>query len=112
AEARDVARHLALQFIDCVDRGLRPADVSDTPTRHREALAVTIERQRLLDERRMQRRKADELQPAIDELLVNLIRKNHEIRMLYDNLRQRFELRRLIRMPAAVAWRAQHQHTA
>jgi hypothetical protein len=44
-EAGDVAGHLALQLVDRIDHMLGPADVTDAPAGHGEALAVAVERQ-------------------------------------------------------------------
>src|SRR6187551_1310427 len=73
AEAGDVAGHLALELVHRVNDKLRSTDVSDAPAGHREAFRVTVERQRSLDERRMQCREADELIAVVHELLVDLV---------------------------------------
>src|SRR5262249_32676012 len=61
SEAGDVAGHLALKLVDRIDDVLRPADVTNSPAGHREALGVTVERERLLQKLWIQRREADEL---------------------------------------------------
>ena len=52
-EAGDVAGHLRLQLVDRVDGGLGAAHVADAPAGHREALAVAVERQGAVEQRRI-----------------------------------------------------------
>src|SRR4029453_8069945 len=64
----------------------------------------------LLQQLRMERRERDELEPVVDELLVDLIGEDDQVWMADHHIWEGFELLRRIRVAGRIAWAVEDQH--